>query len=274
MTTTALPLDSIEAIKELLQNPKLGLQRLDDTSPAPLAAAASRLRLAPNKYPKNAAADDAFNPLLPRLGIHEWFYESPGICDANDRRHWFAPLTTLAHLAAAARQASKRPLIFWIGSVCHPSIYLLESVLPGGIWQSCCILISPKNAGDRFWAIEHTLQSTAAAAVVADVSQCSATQSRRLQLAAEAGKGIGLLARPPWEQHDISNAATRWMVSPTPATSNHPTWQLKLLRSRGPLPVPLHHVSTWRLMWHWDNTHDRGQLQITTHAAAPSPPDD
>ena len=60
--------------------------------------------------------------------------------------------------------------------------------------------------------------------------------TRRIQLAAEGGRALALLARPPWEAGVLSAAATRWNVrrkaSPDGA-SLVPAWELELLRCKG-----------------------------------------
>jgi protein ImuA len=83
------------------------------------------------------------------------------------------------------------------------------------------------------WAIESAARCPAVAAVIADGSGLVMAHTRRLQLAAEAGSALLLLARPPRELDRLSAAATRWLVSCAPSTSKAPTWNVQLLRCKG-----------------------------------------
>ncbi|MFO0874641.1 MAG: hypothetical protein U0575_11820 [Phycisphaerales bacterium] len=66
----------------------------------------------------------------------------------------------------------------------------------------------------RLWAIDLALRCTGVALVVADGRGLDMAATRRLQLAAEAGQTVGLLARAPDERATLSAAATRWLVRP------------------------------------------------------------
>ena len=67
------------------------------------------------------------------------------------------------------------------------------------------------------------------------------TATRRLQLAAEAGGGLGLLLGPDAPGPEHTAAATRWRVGSLHAAGDgygldDPRWQLELLRARGGRP--------------------------------------
>jgi len=89
----------------------------------------------------------------------------------------------------------------------------------------------------RLWAIESALRSPAVAAVVAHGQGLDMAATRRLQLAAEAGGGLGLLARPLAERGGLSAAATRWWVRRLRARAEpaRPSWTLALVRRKGVL---------------------------------------
>ncbi|MEL6328790.1 MAG: hypothetical protein AAFR38_03945 [Planctomycetota bacterium] len=162
---------------------------------------------------------------------------------------WWAPLTLLTHLAntMASVPDEKEPetgrLVIWVGRRVWPCPIALEdrAELLGR-----SLLLDPADDADRLWAIDHAARSRAVRAVIADGTGLDMAGSRRLQLAAEAGGSLVLLARGPRERRAPSTAMTRWLIEPaapegmaalmseerggTPAA---PRWRLELLRARG-----------------------------------------
>lgn len=168
-------------------------------------------------------------------GVHELLAEAP-------------PIAVCAGIAAGGqhnahgdgRAEQCQGLVIWIGRRCWP--YPPGLVGPSGSTGLLerSVYIDPPTREDRLWAMDVALRSPAAAVVVADAGGLSMAGSRRLQLAAEAGGAIGLLARPPDERGEISAAATRWLVAPGPpdgADPARPTWTLELLRRKGLRPM-------------------------------------
>jgi len=109
----------------------------------------------------------------------------------------------------------------------------------------------------RLWALEEVLRSPGLAAALAEVDQLSLTQSRRLQLAAEAKGVTALLLRPLQAGATPSAAATRWQISAAPSakagprrTSGLPQWRISLVRCRGG------RTGSWRIAWHGDGWHE------------------
>lgn len=92
---------------------------------------------------------------------------------------------------------------------------------------------------------EEGLRHAGFAGVVVELSRLPMAQSRRLQLAAEAGGGLGILLRRWRRPADIVSfsqpnaAATRWRISAAPSTPlpvpgiGRPRWRVELLRCRG-----------------------------------------
>jgi protein ImuA len=107
------------------------------------------------------------------------------------------------------------------------------------------------------WATDLALRSRAAALVIADGSGFDLAATRRLQLAAEAGDGLCLLARPPWEQRELSAAATRWLVSCAPPQSTNQRWTVQLLRCKGQQPA-----SNLQRVWILEQDHATGALRV------------
>jgi hypothetical protein len=210
--------------------------------------------------------------------IHEFFGLAP--TDGTSSRLWHPPLALLLYLASRPRtqidphQPAPASLILWIGRKVWPSGFSLQAT-PGLLDRS--ILIDATDEAERLWAIDVALRSSTSPAsivVVADGSGLSLASTRRLQLAAEAGRSIALLARPPREQTALSVAATRWHVAASPPriTAEHlvhrrvlppPRWSLRLLRwktagLRGAMSsgTLLHAPSLWQTWTLEDLTHD------------------
>ena len=172
---------------------------------------------------------------LARGAVHEWMGLGEG-------QEWLPPLDLLAHLASCAAHEGEGQAIAWVGRRCWPHPCSQRALRPTLIDHS--IFIEPENASQRQWAIELCLRSPAVCAVVADASNLNMAESRRLQLAAEAGLragggGFALLTRPAHEAGAISAATTRWIVrrERTPASPQHaqphPRWRIELRRCKG-----------------------------------------
>ncbi len=71
------------------------------------------------------------------------------------------------------------------------------------------IVVHPRDRRDELWAAVQSLRSPAVAAVWAMVDRLDQRASRRLQLAAQAGRALGLVLRPPDARHQPSWADVR-----------------------------------------------------------------
>ncbi len=188
---------------------------------------------------------------LPGGAIHEWFLdleERPAPASAPpDRDNWFAPLALLTHLAwrtieaGDAQDGAAGRLVVWIGRRCRVFVGAMAG-LPGAAPSARTLIarslvVNPPDGASALWAIDLALRSPAVGAVVADARGLDMACSRRLQLAAEAGGGLALLARPARERAALSAAATRWLVRPTPARPGvwapSARWSVELLRRKG-----------------------------------------
>jgi hypothetical protein len=177
---------------------------------------------------------------LARSAIHEWFCDERG--NGFVRRGWLPPHSLFIHFAylAIAPEASDVGLIIWIGRRIWPH----AASLWRAAWPGCddfsiaaqllnrSVFINPPDDASRVWAIDLALRSAAVKVVLADGSRLKMAESRRLQLAAERGKALALLARPGWEVAELSAAATRWRVRRTPSSSSAPRWIVELLRCK------------------------------------------
>src|ERR687897_2649220 len=96
-----------------------------------------------------------------------------------------------------------------------------------GLAPERLILVRARARDARLWALEEALRSSGLAAALAEVDQLTLTQSRRLQLAAEAKGVTAFLLRPlsacdaPGAAPEAASAAatvsmTRWRITPLP----------------------------------------------------------
>jgi protein ImuA len=115
----------------------------------------------------------------------------------------------------------------------------------------------PRDA--RLWALEEALRSPGLAAVLAEVDRLTLTQSRRLQLAAEAKGVTAFLLRPPEACETSSAAVTRWRITALPEAAKRepasrtwepPRWQIELFRCRGG------RTGAWAVTWREGGFHE------------------
>jgi protein ImuA len=104
---------------------------------------------------------------------------------------------------------------------------------PFGLDPARVILLSAPSAAELLWAMEEALRLPALAGVLGEVDRVDLTASRRLQLAASAGGGVGfLLLRADRPAAPVSAAALRWRVGALPGGA----WKVELLRQRAGRP--------------------------------------
>jgi protein ImuA len=112
-----------------------------------------------------------------------------------------------------------------------------------GLAPARLIVVRARPAAARLWALEEALRSPGLAAALAEVEQLSLTQSRRLQLAAEAKGVTALLLRPPGAGATPAAGGSRQV-------SGRPHWRIGLCRCRGG------RTGSWRVAWHEDGWHE------------------
>ena len=158
-----------------------------------------------------------------------------------------------AVLAAAAQD---RP-IFWIGL--HRDIVTLN---PAGLqaWLEIeqMILAEAVSRGELLWAADQALRAPGSFCVILDMPDTlSLKESRRLQLAAEQGGGIGLvLLRGP---ANTTAAQTRWACQPV--CTDQPSWDWVCLKGKNG------EAGRWRMTE--EGPQKRGQnAKDTLHMAA------
>ncbi|MEO1092215.1 MAG: hypothetical protein AAFX81_16430 [Pseudomonadota bacterium] len=100
------------------------------------------------------------------------------------------------------------------------------------------LVVDAEDDGEGLWVLEEALRSTAVAVAVGEIDALDLFHTRRLQLAAEAGGGAGILLRPATPALLPSAAVTRWQVMPhTTAELGPPAWTAELWRVKGAVPA-------------------------------------
>lgn len=198
-------------------------------------------REVPTDWPEPAA-------FLARGVLHEWC----GVDDGGEaeeaataaHRHRgsddrFAPLMALVHLARQSIGISSAglPPVLWIGRRVHPYLRALIRVSADGQCDRTLLdrslLVDPRSEAERLWALELCLRSEAVSTVIADGSGFGLRELRRLQLAAEAGGGLVLLARSARDLARPTCAATTWRVRHVRTEGAQPRVRVELVRCKG-----------------------------------------
>lgn len=148
------------------------------------------------------------------------------------------PAGMTGFLAAYLGRIRRSRPVLWIGAA---PMRHARGVAAFGFDHRRLTLTWMPRAADRLAAFEDALCTPGYAAVVAEIDGLEATAIARLQQAAAAGNGLGLLLRG---DPSVDTAAlTRWSVSPVPGDGRAPRWQVGLERCPGARPV------AWQVGW-------------------------
>jgi protein ImuA len=207
---------------------------------------------------------DEIDAALPRGGlesgrVHEWVGvrgidcgERAEVGRVRRRGTWSPALELIAEMVgrAAGLVNQGRGRVVWVGEAVWPYPAVLVRATQGGHagddgqiaggarLLDRCLFVRARTRGDRVWATDLALRNRAAGVVVADGSGFDLAATRRLQLGAEAGGAVCLLARPWWEAGELSAATTRWLVRDVEGEHTDRRWSVELLRCKGLRPGP------------------------------------
>ncbi|MBA4030893.1 MAG: hypothetical protein C0478_08380 [Planctomyces sp.] len=194
---------------------------------------------------------EAFNELFPAGGIRpgslvEWLERDAG------------GATTVSLAVARNVCPPRRPLI-----LIDPQHELFPLALKGlGFDLSRVVIIRPTSEQEAFWTCEESLRCPGVGLVWAPLANLHVTGFRRLQLAAEASRGVGFLLRSAQAARQPSWAESRLRVDPRPSGPDGPRFRVEVAYSQG---------STRRSML--DITLDslRGTIHEVSHPIATQP---
>lgn len=116
-------------------------------------------------------------------------------------------------------------------------------LVPFGLDWRRIVLVRAADEREVLWAVEESLRSPAVACAVAELGRVDLLTSRRLQLAAESGRGAGIVLRVGMVDPAPNAALTRWRAEPLPGADGI-AWRLTLWRCKGGAP------GTWTVSWH------------------------
>lgn len=194
-------------------------------------------RIKPPVPAGEAASIDGPGAPLRGGATHELF-------SAQEARCWRPPVALLSGIVSRALRMGRLDRVAWVGRAVFPYPVFLDTRA-----RAVSVFVDPPSAEARVWALDVLLRSGARVGVVGDGCGLSIAHSRRLQIAARAGYGIGLLARSQSEESVLSAATTRWRVSPCcTGDVDRVAWTAALLRNKDQ-PTLAVESRCWRVEW-------------------------
>ena len=94
------------------------------------------------------------------------------------------------------------------------------------------VVVRTDDPAGRLWAWEQALRAPGVTVTLGRLERVDDRAARRLQLAAEAGGGLGFLVRPP-DARAATWAATRIEVEGAAGSGHRPDWRLRVRVTRG-----------------------------------------
>jgi hypothetical protein len=172
-----------------------------------------------------AALDDSLpGKGWPRTGLIEILVSRFGIGELE----LLMPGLALLSLKPEAR--------WWVWMMPSPLVPFAPALLESGAALERVLVIRAPAAAAAAWAFEQSLRSGACDAVMGWLTDLRARDIRRLQLAAERGRTLGILFRSRRAAREPSPAALRLIVEPSKAVGGV---RVSLLKSRGGIPGPI-----------------------------------
>jgi len=97
----------------------------------------------------------------------------------------------------------------YVALIAPPYIPFAPALAQHGVQLDRLLIIQAQKNEDRLWALEQVLRCTSFAAALAWPTLIKDKEIRRLQLAAESGRSVGFIYRPPHAAREASPAAMR-----------------------------------------------------------------
>jgi hypothetical protein len=144
-----------------------------------------------------------------RGGVEQWNRRRPNENYSTTPLFHYSSACTLSLLAAREACREGGTLVVIDGR----QTFYPPAAAAWGIDLDRLIVVRPRSARDELWAAVQSLRSPAVAAVWGMINRLDSRAFRRLQLAAQAGRTLGLLLRPPSARGQPSWADVRLEVS-------------------------------------------------------------
>jgi hypothetical protein len=158
---------------------------------------------------RRSGLSTGFAALDAHLPDHGW--PRTGLIEILVPRFGSGELTVLVPaLAALTRAAAAR----WCVWVSPPLVPFAPALASRGVMLDRVAVVA---GAKPLWALEQTLGSGACDAVLGWVRQPKPRDTRRLQLAAERGRTLGVLFRPQRAAREASSASLRLVIEPSAA---------------------------------------------------------
>jgi len=123
-------------------------------------------------------------------------------------------LTLLLPVVAALTSAPMARFAVWVSPPFEPFAPALAA--HGAVLERILVVRAPAGVRNgALWAFEQSLVSGACDLVMSWEQRCRPKEIRRLQLAAEQGRALGVLFRPVQAAREASHAALRMTVEPS-----------------------------------------------------------
>lgn len=111
---------------------------------------------------------------------------------------------------ALGRLSREQRLIAWIAP---PHLPYAPALATAGIDLAHVLIVRTRSDRETLWATEQALRAAACGAVLAWPGRMQYPELRRLQLAADNGRSLAMLFRPPQTANESSPAALRIVLS-------------------------------------------------------------
>jgi len=208
-----------EALDKLLESPRLWRGQATSRAWQGLATGYPRLdeHLPGGGWPRHALTEI----LLGRYGSGELEVLMPALATlSRDEGH------------DEAHDGDAGPAAGWLAWVAPPFQPYPPALAQWGIELSRVLIVRPRQPAEALWAAEQALASGNCAAVLLWSRDLDTTASRRLQLAAQAGRSWAVAFRPDRERRRPSAAALRLELRPGAQGTD-----IHILKNRGGRPA-------------------------------------
>lgn len=136
--------------------------------------------------------------------------------------------------------------------------------LPAAAWSidlARMVLVRPDSDADALWALDQALRCPGVGAAWCWCSHLDNRDFRRLQLAAECGRTLGLLVRPARVCGTPTWSSVQWLVQPLPS-QGHRRLSVELVRCRGGVNGQVRQLEWSEARGTWEESSDQATYSL------------